>query len=193
MLFEIEYLKISTPYVTGKIYDKGRIYKGNAVIGINKPQRKTIGNLKKFEKVCASKTSFADTAIKIPSKVDTIDNIIIPLNNKSQFNTEALKYNTDIKIGIKLFKIPNKIAPDIFAKTSRLMHIGASNNLSNERALLSNVMVTESIEVVPNRIDIATIPGNTSLISKADFDFIKSINIHAKGKIMPQLIFGGFK
>jgi hypothetical protein len=54
-------------------------------------------------------------------------------------------------------------------------------------------MVTESIDVVPKRTDMATIPGNTSIISNALFVLRNIISIQAKGKIIPQLIFGGFK
>jgi len=160
---------------------------------MNKPHKKIIGNLKKFEKVCASKTSFAETAIESPRSVDTIDKRTIPVNSKYQFNTADLKYNTDISTGIKLLIIPKSTAPLILENTSNSVLIGARSSLSNERALLSKVIVTASIEVVPKSIDIATIPANISSILKAVPDLKKNISIHAKGKIIPHLIFGGFK
>ena len=96
-------------------------------------------------------------------------------------------------MGIMLLKMPNSIAPVIFANTNSSVFNGAINKRSNERDLRSNVMVTESIDVVPNRIDMATMPGNTLLISKVLPDFTNIINIHANGNIMPQLILGGFR
>ena len=45
---------------------------GNLSIGINRPHKNNIGNLKKFENVWASNTSFADTAINKPSKAEVI-------------------------------------------------------------------------------------------------------------------------
>jgi len=41
---------------------------GNLSIGINRPHKNNMGNLKKFENVWASNTSFADTAINNPVK-----------------------------------------------------------------------------------------------------------------------------
>lgn len=160
---------------------------------MNNPHKKIMGNLKKLENVCASKTSFAETAIESPSRVETIDKRIIPVNNKYQFDTADLKYSTDINTGMMLLIIPNSTAPLILENTSSSVLIGARSNLSNERALLSKVMVTASIEVVPKSIDIATIPANISSMLKAVPDLKKNISIHAKGKIIPQLIFGGFK
>jgi len=128
-----------------------------------------------------------------PSSVEIIDNNIIPIINIVQLFTAALKYKTENNIGIMLLKIPNKIAPVIFATISNSILSGANNSLSNERDFLSNVMVTDSIEVVPNRMDIATIPLKTSSIWNAVFVFTNIISIHANGKMMPQLIFGGFR
>lgn len=39
-------------------------------MGINRPDKNIIGNLKKIEKVCASKTSLTETAINKPRKVE---------------------------------------------------------------------------------------------------------------------------
>jgi len=152
-----------------------------------------MGNRKKFEYVCASKTSLAETEITKPKSVEIIDRRKILTTNKNQFSTGALKYKTEINIGVILFKTPKKIALVIFAMIISSILIGASNNLSNARDFLSNVIVTASIEVVPKRILIATIPGKTSSILKPFPVLINSISIHAKGKIIPQLMFGGFK
>jgi len=166
---------------------------GNDITGTNNPHRKIIGKRKKFEYVCASNTSFAETEISNPSKVDMIDKRIIPTVSIVQLITVALKYNTENKIGTMLLKIPNSIAPVIFAIISNLILIGANNKRSNDLDFLSNVIVTASIEVVPKRIDMPTIPGKTSLMLKVVLVFMNIINIQAKGKIIPQLIFGGFR
>ena len=124
-----------------------------------------------------------------------MDNRNIPIINTSQLATIALKYKTENNMGIMLLKIPKRIAPVIFANTNNSVFNGAINKRSNERDLRSKVMVTEreSIDVVPKRIDMATIPGNTLLISKVLPDFTNIISIHANGNIMPQLILGGFR
>ena len=69
----------------------------------------------------------------------------------------------DAKItGTKAFRQPNRTAPDILARTSMLKLTGASSSLSKERPLLSNVMVTASMEVV-QRMLIAIKPGAAEL------------------------------
>jgi hypothetical protein len=146
-----------------------------------------------LEYVCASNTSFADTDMNNPSNVDITDKKIIPIIRTIQLATTALKYRTENNIGIMLLKIPNNMAPLIFAVINHSILIGATNNRSNERDFLSNVMVTDSMDVVPNRMDIATIPGKTSSILKAVLVFTNIISIHANGKIIPQLIFGGLR
>ena len=45
----LAYRIISTPYVTGKIKARGFKINGKAAIGTNKPDKKIMGNLKKFE------------------------------------------------------------------------------------------------------------------------------------------------
>jgi hypothetical protein len=122
-----------------------------------------------------------------------IDKSTIPTVSIVQLTTIALKYKTENKTGTMLLKMPNNIAPAIFAIISNLILIGANNNRSNDLDFLSNVIVTESIDVVPKRIDIPTIPGKTSSMLKVVLVLINIINIQAKGKIIPQLIFGGFR
>jgi hypothetical protein len=56
------------------------------------------------------------------------------------------------------------------------------------------VTVTASIEVVPNRTEIATTPGRrVRTLSNPLPDFMKNIPVQARGKIKPQLMLGGFR
>jgi hypothetical protein len=58
----------------------------------------------------------------------------------------------------------------------------------------SKVMVIDSIEVVPNRIDTATRPGSTgSTASTPAPERTKNMPAQASGKIRPQLTLGGFR
>ncbi len=184
---------ISAPYVIGKMYDNGLRKKGNFSIGKNSPQRKIIGNLKKLEKVCASKTSLTETAINKPKKVDDIAIKIIAGINIIQIIPERSAKNSAIIIGINAFNIPKIIAPDVLASINKFNGIGANSNLSNDLLLFSNVTVTASMEVVPKRIDTATTPGRIfGILSKPEPDLMKNIPVHANGKTNPQLMFGGF-
>jgi len=135
---------------------------GRLSTGINKPHKNNIGNLKKFEKVCASNTSFADTAINKPNKAELTAIKITAITTALQLILLKLMKNAAKIIGTNALKMPNNIAPSIFANTRILILTGASNNLSKERALLSKVMVTASIEVVPNRTLIPVKPGSSS-------------------------------
>jgi hypothetical protein len=56
----------SVPYVKGRRYEIGRRKIGRLLTGRNKPHRNSMGNRKKLENVCASNTSFAETAISSP-------------------------------------------------------------------------------------------------------------------------------
>ncbi|AHM58132.1 hypothetical protein EAL2_808p06290 (plasmid) [Peptoclostridium acidaminophilum DSM 3953] len=89
--------------------------------------------------------------------------------------------------------IPKMIAPVVFASISKFRLIGASKSRSKERLFLSKVIVTESIEVVPNRMDSAITPGSMPLISTALSDLTKNISVQDIGKIIPQLMFGGLR
>jgi hypothetical protein len=97
------------------------------------------------------------------------------------------------KTGMKALIIPNTIAPVVLANINRFRLIGASNSLSNDRLFLSKVIVTASIEVVPNKTDKAMTPGRMTLISTSFADLIKNISVQDMGKIIPQLILGGFR
>ena len=133
---------------------------GSLSIGKNSPDRNNIGNLKKLEKVCASKTSLTDTAMNNPRKVeDTAIRMMLGII-RLQVATERSIRNDAIKIGTKAFAIPKRIAPEVFASIKSSSEIGDSKSLSKERFFFSKVIVTASIEVVPNRTDTDTTPGS---------------------------------
>ena len=102
--------------------------------------------------------------------------------------------NEPIMIGTKALAIPNKIAPEVLASISNSSEIGARSNRSNERLLLSNVIVTASIEVVPKRTEMVITPGSSvSTLSSPLPDLMKNIPVQANGKIIPQLMLGGLR
>lgn len=146
-----------------------------------------------MENVCASKTSLTETAIKSPRKVDVMAINITPINVDNQFILDRSTINEANNTGIKALMTPNKMAPVVFASISKFKLMGASNNLSNDLLFLSNVIVTASIDVVPKRMDRAITPGNISIISTAPPERIKNIRVQEIGKMIPQLMFGGFK
>ena len=143
-------------------------------MGINRPHRNIIGNLKKFEKVCASKTSLAETAINNPRKADVTAINTTPANVNSQFIPGKSIINDANNTGIKAFIIPIIIAPVVLASIKRFKLMGASSNLSNDLLLLSKVMVTASIDVVPKRTDNAITPGRIPRMSTSLFERIKT-------------------
>lgn len=63
-------LSKSVPYVKGRRYEIGRRKIGRLLTGRNKPHKNSMGNLKKLESVWASNTSFAETAISSPNRVE---------------------------------------------------------------------------------------------------------------------------
>ncbi|MPN42601.1 hypothetical protein SDC9_190158 [bioreactor metagenome] len=98
--------------------------------------------------------------------------------------------------GTKALNKPNRTAPDILAATMVFRLIGASKRRSKERPFRSKVMVTASMDVVPNRTLIAISPGSISLMSAMStfpVERIICISVHESGKIMPQLMLGGFR
>jgi hypothetical protein len=152
-----------------------------------------MGNLKKLEKVWASNTSLADTAINKPNRAEVNAIKKTAMITRGQYvPLKSAKFAAKAT-GTKAFTIPKIIAPDNLAKTSVLILIGARSNLSKERDLFSKVIVTASIEVVPNRMLIAIKPGSNSIISTFPGERTSCISVQDSGKIMPQLIFGGFK
>jgi len=72
--------------------------------------------------------------------------------------------------------------------------MGARSKRSKDRPFFSNVIVTDSRLVVPNKTDMATTPGsNPIMLSSPCPDLMKNMPVHARGKIMPQLILGGLR
>jgi len=167
---------------------------GSDMMGKNSPHRKIMGNLKKLEKVCASKTSLTETAIKSPRKVDTIPIRIIDGITNDHAIPERSTRNAAIIIGTKALTIPKKIAPEVLASIRSSREIGARSNLSNDRLLLSKVIVTASIEVVPKRMEMVITPGRSArTLSNPLPDLMKNIPVQAKGKMIPQLMLGGLR
>jgi len=167
---------------------------GSDITGINNPHRKIIGNLKKLEKVCASKISLTETAIKSPTKVDAIPIRIIAGITSDQAIPDRSVRNAAIIIGTKALAIPKRIAPEVLASINSSSDIGARSNRSKDRLRFSKVMVTASIDVVPNRMEMVITPGNSDrTLSNPLPDLIKNMPVHASGKIIPQLILGGFR
>ena len=62
--------------------------------------------------------------------------------------------------GTKAFATPKRIAPAVLASIRSSRGIGASRSRSKDRPFFSNVTVTASMEVVPNRMEMATTPGS---------------------------------
>ena len=86
------------------------------------------------------------------------------------------------------------MAPLVLASINSSRGMGASNSRSKERFFFSKVTVTASIEVVPNKMEMATTPGSSVIMLSSPLpDLMKNIPVHARGKISPQLIFGGFR
>ena len=72
--------------------------------------------------------------------------------------------------------------------------MGAVSSLSKERLRFSKVMVTASIEVVPKRTEMVMTPGSSDgTLSTPLPDLRKNMPVHAKGKIIPQLMLGGLR
>ena len=157
----------SAPYVSGSAYDIGLKKSGRFDRGINKPHKNIIGNLMKLENVCASKTSLTETEINSPRKVEVTAIKNTPDKTPAQFVPERSVRNDAISAGTIALIIPNSIAPLVFASISRCRLTGARRSLSNERLFLSNVIVTASIDVVPNNIDNDMTPGRIWRMSTA--------------------------
>lgn len=175
------------------LYESGLKKTGSTCTGINSPHRKIIGNLKKLEKVCASKTSLTDTAINSPKKVEVTAIRKTPPRTRSQLMADKSVINKAKITGTNALKMPKIMAPVVLASINRLRSIGAIKSLSKDRLFLSKVIVTESMEVVPKSTDKHITPGRRPRISIALPDLRKTIRVHATGKRIPQLILGGFR
>jgi hypothetical protein len=57
---------------------------------------------------------------------------------------------------------PKRIAPLVLASIKKFRSRGAKRSLSKERLLLSKVIVTANIDVVPKRMDRLITPGRSS-------------------------------
>ena len=79
-------------------------------------------------------------------------------------------------IGIKALTEPNIIAPVVLESMRSFREIGARSKRSNDRFFFSNVIITESMEVVPNNTEIAITPGSSSgILYSVAGDRLKSI------------------
>src|SRR4030043_1784716 len=151
---------------------------GSACTGIKSPQRKIIGKRKKLEKVCASKTSLTDTAIKRPRRVEVTDSRKSAPSAGSQLMPDRLVIKDANKTGTNALNRPKRMAPLVLASIKRFKSRGAKRSLSKERLLLSKVMVTASTEVVPKRIDRLITPGRSSRTFTPAPDFKKNMRLH---------------
>ena len=163
-------------------------------MGKNNPHRNIIGKRKKLENVWASNISLTDTAIKSPRKVETIPiRMMAGITNDQTIPVRSVR-NAAIIMGTKALTTPNRIAPEVLASIKSSRDMGARSSLSNDRLRFSNVMVTASIEVVPNRIEMVITPGKSaSTLSSPLPDLIKNMPVQAKGKIIPQEMLGGLR
>jgi len=163
-------------------------------MGKNRPQRKIIGKRKKLEKVCASKTSLTETAMKSPRKVDEIAIITMAGITADHNTVERSVKKIAIMIGTQALTAPKRIAPLVLANIRSSSEMGESSSLSKERFFFSKVTVTASMEVVPNRMEIAITPGSIAgMLSEPLPDLIKNIDVQATGNINPQLMLGGLR
>src|SRR4030042_3310311 len=104
---------MSTPYVTGNMYESGRRNTGSDMIGKKSPHKNISGNLKKLEKVWASKISLTETAMKSPRKVDTIPMRIMAGITKDHAIPDRSARNAAITTGTKALTTPKSIAPEV--------------------------------------------------------------------------------
>ena len=161
-------------------------------MGTNKPHRKP-WKAKKLEKVWASKTSLTVTAIKRPKNVEVTARKKTLAKTINQFIPAKFIRNEANTTGMKAFRRPKRIAPEVLASIKIFKSMGARSKRSKERLLLSKVMVTANIEVVPNKMDMAMTPGKMLRISTGDWERTKNIRVQARGNIIPQLMLGGFR
>ena len=163
-------------------------------MGKNRPQRKIIGKRKKLEKVWASNTSLTATAMNRPRKVEARAIISTAGTNTSQLTWPRSTRNEAMTTGTKALTAPNRMAPLVLASISSQKGTGASSSRSKLRFFFSKVMVTASMEVVPNSTDTATTPGSTSgMAPRPEPVRMKNMAVQASGKMSPQLMFGPFR
>ena len=132
--------------------------------------------------------------MKSPRKVETIPIRMMAGITSDQAIPDRSVRNAAIIIGTKALTTPKTIAPEVLASIRSSRDMGARSSLSNDRLRFSNVMVTASIEVVPKRMEIVITPGKRDkMLSSPLLDLMKNIPVQARGKIMPQLMFGGLR
>jgi hypothetical protein len=153
-----------------------------------------IGKRKKLENVWASNTSLTETAMKSPKNVDTTPIRIIAGITRAQAMPERSARKAAMTTGTKALTIPKRIAPDVLASIRSSSDMGARSSLSKERLRLSKVIVTDSMDVVPKRMEIVMTPGKRArTLSSPLPDFIKNMPVQARGNIMPQETLGGLR
>ena len=102
--------RASTEYVNGRRYETYLSGRGMDCTGMNTPLRNNIGNLKKFDKVWASKTSFTDTATRAP-RAESVNKVKqSAVEKSSRLVTRILKKITARAV-ITMDIIPPKMAP----------------------------------------------------------------------------------
>jgi hypothetical protein len=138
--------------------------KGMEGTGKKTPQRKIIGNRKKFDMVIASKTSFTPTEIRIPRREKARP-------EKMKMRTNAQKYFTENPMsGIRMRVMktatisPKRVLPSVLPKRMVLKFNGARRSLSRAPILFSKVITMAAIEVHEKRRVNPIKPGTTSLI-----------------------------
>src|SRR6056297_201840 len=103
-----------------------------------------MGNRKKLEKVCASKTSLTATAMKRPRKVEAMAIMMTAGMNRAHVTPEKSIRKAAMITGTKAFTVPNNMAPLVLASIRTSRGIGASRSRSKERCFFSKVTVTAS-------------------------------------------------
>jgi len=152
--------------VRGSAYDRGRRNTGSFAMGKKSPQRKIIGKRRKSENVWASKTSLAATATKSPRNVDATPISATAGRKVPRASPDRSARKAAIATGTNALAMPKRIAPLVFA----------------------------SMDVVPSSTETATTPGRSvGMLSRPLPDRTKDIPVHASGKMIPQLTFGGFR
>ena len=101
-------------------------------MGKKSPQRKTMGNLKKLEKVCASKTSLTETATKRPKKVELVAMSTIAGTAALQVTFERSVRKRARRMGTKALTTPKRIAPEVLASMRSFKGMGARRSRSND-------------------------------------------------------------
>src|SRR4030043_1410342 len=95
--------------------------------------KKIIGKRKNLEKVCASKTSLTDTAIKRPRRVEVTEIRKTAPSTGSQLMPDRLVIKDANKTGTNALKRPKRMAPLVLASIKKFKSRGAKRHLSKER------------------------------------------------------------